>query len=122
MSIVQVLIDTLALPASENINSMREITNQLLNEYRSVYNPQVTIDRFVDGNIMTFANQIDALPIMTDVDQAFPGLKEYVYYHVIEGIGYWDDWHYCSWVATGLLRYFGRDNMSPIEQHQDAMG
>jgi hypothetical protein len=119
MSLVQVLMDAIDLPPSENMNSCMEITNYLLAEYRNVYRPPVSIDIFVDGNITTFAEQINALPVMLEVDNAFPGLKEFVYIHTIEGIGHWDDWNYCSWVAGGMLRYFGRELLSgpPLELH-----
>lgn len=131
MSAVAVLYDLMELPESENMNTIIEITNQVLNEYRNVYRPGGSIDQHVEGDIVVFADNIDALPLLTDVDHAFPGMKEYVYHHIVDGIGHWDDWNYCSWVASGMLRFLGREVLPPAQPvgfllgdygFQDAMG
>ena len=113
MSIVAVLYDLMDLPEEENMNAIIEITNQLLNEYRNVYRPGESIDEHVNGELVAFANNIDGLPLLNDVDNAFPGMKEYVFHHVIDGLGHWDDWNYCSWVSSGMLRFLGRDLAPP---------
>jgi hypothetical protein len=109
--------------------ALEEVTNYIMNDYRLSYFPPGTIDEFTGGDLTLFANQVDQLPVIWDIEEVYPGIRFYISSHVIDGPGHTSDLEYCRWVTVGILRFLGREPIPPLleedsdnEYFGDAMG
>jgi hypothetical protein len=92
----------------------QEIVSEIMNEFR--LRSQMSIDRLTDGDINRFAEMVDELGCVLELENSFPGIRDYLTHHILEGVEDWDDYAYCRCVAIGLMRFIGRQPWA------DAMG
>jgi hypothetical protein len=114
MAICSLLIDVLYSEPDFEADRILEanITSEILNQFHILF--EVSIDRVVDGDLNRFAELVDDLSCIRDLEPSFPGIRDYLTHHILEGITEWDDHAYCRCVAVGLMRFIGRN--------RDAMG
>jgi len=111
MSIYTLLVN--AVYSEQEYDILRDnITSEILNEFRLL--SSISIDRLVDGDLDRFAEIVDEMGCILELEPSFPGIRDYLTHHILEGVSEWDDHTYCRCVAVGLLSFVGIN--------QDAMG
>lgn len=90
-----------------------DITNEFLLCLKNTHPIEGSIDAWVDGDINVFAERATEIPLFDSLEESFPGIRSYMYYHILEGVEDWDDIGYARWVAEGFIRHFGHGEQPP---------